>query len=119
MPLRLAPVEPNAPHLISASIDFLLTVRASTRSQKSHSELNGPPSSRARLIASTAAKPTPFTASRPNRMLPSTTTNSWSESLTSGGTISIPMLSVWLTKNGTLSLVSITEEIRAAMYSAG
>ena len=31
----------------------------------------------------------------------------------------MPMLSAWLTKNGTLSLVSITEEIRAAMYSAG
>ena len=54
MPLRVAPVEPNAPHLISASIDFLLTVRPSTRSQKSHSDVNGPPSSRARLIASTA-----------------------------------------------------------------
>ena len=32
------PVEPSAPHLISASIAFLLTARASTRSQKSHSE---------------------------------------------------------------------------------
>ena len=52
-------------------------------------------------------------------MLPSTTTNSWSERLTSGGRISIPMLSAWLTKNGTLSFVSITEEISAAMYSAG
>ena len=54
MPLRLAPVEPSAPHLISASIAFLLTARLSTRSQKSHSEVNSPPSSRARLIASTA-----------------------------------------------------------------
>jgi hypothetical protein len=55
MPLRLAPVEPNAPHLIRASIDLRFTVRQSTRSQKSHSDVNGPPSSRARLIASTAA----------------------------------------------------------------
>ncbi len=39
MPLRLAPVEPRAPHLISASIAFLLTIRPSTRSQKSHSEV--------------------------------------------------------------------------------
>ena len=31
----------------------------------------------------------------------------------------MPIASVWLTKNGTLSLVSMTEEIRAAMYSAG
>ena len=49
MPLRVAPVEPNAPHLISASIAFLLTGAASTRSQKSHSESNGPSFSRARL----------------------------------------------------------------------
>ncbi len=55
MPLRVAPVEPNAPHLISASIAFLFTARPSTRSQKSHSEVNSPPSSRAALIASTAA----------------------------------------------------------------
>ena len=54
MPLRLAPVEPSAPHLISASIAFLLTVRPSTRSQKSHSEVKARPRSRARLIASTA-----------------------------------------------------------------
>ena len=46
MPLRVAPVEPNAPHLISASIDFLFTVRQSTRAQKSHSELE-----RAALLA--------------------------------------------------------------------
>jgi hypothetical protein len=52
--LREAPVDPNAPHLISASIAFLLTARQSTRAQKSHSESKGPPSSRAALIASTA-----------------------------------------------------------------
>ena len=40
MPLRVAPVEPRAPHLISASIAFLLTVRLSTRSQKSQIEAN-------------------------------------------------------------------------------
>ena len=39
---RVAPVEPKAPHLISASIARLLTVRQSTRSQKSHSDVNGP-----------------------------------------------------------------------------
>ena len=52
-------------------------------------------------------------------MLPSTTTNSWSERFTSGGRIEIPICSAWETKNGTLSLVSITDEISAAMYSAG
>ena len=94
-------------------------MRPSTRSQKSHIEANGPPSSRARLIASTAEKPTPLTASSPKRILPSMTMNSWSDSLTSGGRISIPICSVCATKNGTLSFVSITEEISAAMYSAG
>ena len=54
MPLRVAPVEPNAPHLMSASIARLFTARASTRQQKSQIDVNGPPSSRARLIASTA-----------------------------------------------------------------
>ena len=29
------------------------------------------------------------------------------------------MSSVWATKNGTLSFVSMTDEMRAAMYSAG
>ena len=54
MPLRDAPVEPNAPHFTSASIAFLLTARGSTRAQKSHSDVNGPPLSRAALMASTA-----------------------------------------------------------------
>ncbi len=35
-------MEPKAPHLISASIAFLLTARPSTRAQKSHRSLNGP-----------------------------------------------------------------------------
>ena len=38
-------------------------------------------------IASAAAYPTPLTASRPKRMFPPTTTNRWSERLTSGGRI--------------------------------
>ncbi len=55
MPLRDAPVEPNAPHLMSASIAFLFTARASTRAQKSQIDSKLPPSARAALIASTAA----------------------------------------------------------------
>ena len=51
MPLRVAPVEPKAPHLISASIAFLLTARLSMRSQKSKIEVNSPFSARARLDA--------------------------------------------------------------------
>ena len=70
-------------------------------------------------MASTAAKPTFFTASRPKRMLPPLTTKSWPDSFTSGGSTSMPISSQQETKNGTLSLVDITEEMSAAMYSAG
>ena len=44
MPLRDAPVEPNAPHLTSASMAFLFTARASTRAQKSQSDSKFPAS---------------------------------------------------------------------------
>ena len=54
-PCAVAPVESSAPHLIRLSIAFLLTVRASTRAQKSQIESNGPPASRASRIFSTAA----------------------------------------------------------------
>ena len=52
-------------------------------------------------------------------MRPSVTTKSWPDSFTSGGSTSMPISSQRDTKNGTLSLVDITEEMRAAMYSAG
>ena len=119
MPLRLAPVEPSAPHLISASIAFLLTVRLSTRSQKSHSEVNAPA-----LLARALDRLDRLVADALDRVQAEadvaarTTVNSWSERFTSGGRISIPISSQRATKNGTLSLVDITEEISAAMYSA-
>jgi len=118
MPLRLAPVESRAPHLIRHSIARLFTARESTRSQKSQIEVISA-SARTRRIASTAEWPTFFTASRPKRIAFSLTTKLWSEVLTSGGSTSIPISAQRLTKNGTLSLVLITEEITAAMYSAG
>ena len=52
-------------------------------------------------------------------MFPSTTLKSWPDWFTSGGSTSMPMSSHWATKNGTLSLVDMTELISAAMYSAG
>ena len=97
----------------------MFTARQSTRSQKSQIEVNGPPSSRASMIVSTAASPTFLTASSPKRILPRRTTKSWSDSLTSGGSTSMPISSQRETKNGTLSLVDMTDEISAAMYSAG
>ena len=60
-----------------------------------------------------------MTASRPKRIAFSLTMKLWSEELTSGGRTSIPISSQRLTKNGTLSFVFMTEEITAAMYSAG
>ena len=54
MPVRVPGSESIAPHLTSDSIAFLFTAWQSTRRQKSQIEVNGPPSSRARMIASTA-----------------------------------------------------------------
>ncbi len=54
MPVRVPGSESNAPHLTSDSLAFLLTAWQSTRRQKSQIEVNGPSSSRARMIASTA-----------------------------------------------------------------
>src|SRR3954467_2652964 len=118
-PLREALVESNAPHLMRHSTARLLTARVSTRSQKSHNEVKSPSPERASRIAWTATWPTFLTASRPKRMQLPETTKPWSEVLTSGGSTSIPISSQRLTKKGTLSLVFITEEITAAMYSAG
>jgi len=47
------------------------------------------------------------------------TLNPWSDELTSGGSTSMPISAQRLTKNGTLSFVDMTDEITAAMYSAG
>ena len=64
----------------------------------------------------------PTEASEPGERPPpldASTVKAWSEVFTSGGRISIPISSQRATKNGTLSFVDITEEISAAMYSAG
>ena len=53
-PVREPRSESNAPHLTSDSLAFLFTAWQSTRRQKSQIEVNGPSSSRARMIASTA-----------------------------------------------------------------
>ena len=57
--------------------------------QKSVSERNGPPSSRAAMIDSIAPWPTFLTASRPNRMASPSTVNSRWLRWTSGGRTSI------------------------------
>ena len=80
----------SAPHLTSDSSARLLTTEESTRSVKSQSDSNGPPSSRALMIVRQASSPTPLTALSPKRILPSTTAKSICDSLTSGGSTSIP-----------------------------
>ena len=125
MPVRVAPVESSAPHLTSASIAFLFTARQSTRRQKSQIEVKRPPSSRAAQMASTAAEPTFLTASSPKRMSSRRAPAVWTTKSCAGlvhvraAAPSMPISSQQETKNGTLSLVDMTDEISAAMYSAG
>ena len=56
---------------------------------KSQSDANGP-DFRASTILRAAASPTFLTAFSPNRIFPSTTAKSHSDSFTSGGSTSIP-----------------------------
>ena len=91
IPFRVAPVESSAPQLISASSARLFATCGSTRSVKSQIDSNGPPSSRAAMIARAAESPTFLTAFRPKRIFPSTTAKSHAEELTSGGSTSMPI----------------------------
>ena len=79
----------SAPTLISASRTLRLARRRSIRVQKSVSERNSPPSSRAAMIDSIAPWPTFLTASRPNRIASPSTVNSRWLVWTSGGRTSI------------------------------
>ena len=81
--LGTAPVEPNAPHFTSASIAFLFTARASTRAQKSQIDLERAAVARSldRLHGCVAHA---LHGIQSERMLPSTTTSSWSDR-SSGG----------------------------------
>jgi hypothetical protein len=76
--------------LTKASSARLFTTCGSTRSVKSHNDANGP-AARASTIRRAAESPTFFTAFSPNRILPSTTAKSHSDSFTSGGSTSIPI----------------------------
>ena len=97
----------------------MLATVGSTRSVKSQREANEPPLSRAATIAAAAASPTFFTALSPKRIFPSTTAKSRWDELTSGGSTAIPISAQAFTYSGTRSLVFITDEISAAMYSHG
>ena len=62
---RFCWIASNAPALMSASTVRLLMRWRSMRTQKSNRLVNGPPSSRALTIASTASWPVPLTAPSP------------------------------------------------------
>ena len=87
----MPPLESSAPHLTSDSSARLFTTCGSTRSVKSQSEVNSPPSSRACTIARAAESPTFLTAFSPKWILPSTTAKSYWEPFTSGGSTSTPI----------------------------
>ena len=92
MPRRVAPVESRAPPRMRLSRARLLTWAWSTRRQKSQIDSNGPPASRAAMIAATAFSPTPFTAVRPKRISRSpVTAKSAPLALTSGGSTARPI----------------------------
>ena len=91
IPIRVSPSESSAPHLISASSPRLFISCESTRQTKSHTDSNGPFSSRSATIARAHVSPTFLTAFRPKRIFPSTTAKSVCEVFTSGGSTSIPI----------------------------
>ncbi len=97
IPLRDAPVESSAPHLTRLSSARLFTTWGSTRSQKSQSETKGSgaglPWPRASMIARDRVLAHVLHGVRPKRILPSTTAKSAAETLTSGGSTSMPISS--------------------------
>ena len=120
MPCARRPVESSAPHLTRLSIAFLFTVRASTRAQKSQIEVNGPPSSRAShdLLDRRVADVLDRVEAEADVALDDLEVVAGLVHVRAAAPRS-PSPRSATTKNGTLSLVDITREISAAMYSAG
>ena len=111
------PIESSAPTLISASSTLRLHRRRSIRVQKSVSERNGPPSSRAAMIDSMAPWPTFLTASRPKRIASPSTVNSRWLGRTSGGRTSMPIRRHSATAAATFSSFERNAVSTAVMYS--
>ncbi len=120
-----------APALMSDSTTRLLTVRRSTRRQRSSRLVNGPAASevserpsRAATIASIAPSPTFLMAARPKRMAEvpsasSSTVKSAAEACTSGGRTSIPRRRHSATTAATFSARSRKPLSTAVMNSTG
>ena len=120
---RRAPRQSKAPAWISVSTQPAPTSLVETRSKKSSRLRNGPCSSRALTIASTALNPTPLIAPSPKWIFPPRRPGTSScPSLMFGGSTSIPIRrqsSMCSTKNLSRSEPSISEESTAAMNSVG
>ena len=116
---------------MSDSTTRLLTVRRSTRRQRSSSEANGPVASeislrpsRAAAISSIAPSPTFFTAARPKRIADSplasvSTVKSACEACTSGARTAIPSRRHSATTAATFSARSRKPLSTAVMNSTG
>ena len=85
--------------------------------QKSVSERNSPPSSRALMIDSIAPSPTFLTARRPNRIASSSTVNPRCERWMSGVRTSIPSRRHSATAAATFSALSRNAVSTEVMYS--
>ena len=115
----VSPSESRAPHFIRLSIALLLVNLESSLFIIFTKSVNSPPSSLSFTIPSITLAPTFFTATRPNLMWPLSTENIEYDLLISGGNTSIPSLLHSLIYSTTLSVLPITEVIRAAINSTG
>ena len=107
----------SAPTLASDSSTLRLASRTSTREQKSVSDRNSPPLSRASMIDSIAPSPTFLTASSPKRIESPSTVNPSPERWTSGGRTSIPRRRHSTTAAATFSALSRNAVSTDVMYS--
>ena len=116
---RLAPVVSNAPLLMRDSIALLLTFLRSTRLQKSNIELYLPLSCLFVITDSIADSPIFFMATHPNLIALPETVKSIALSLTSGGSIEIPISLHSRIPAVILSILPISHVNMAAIYSTG
>ena len=119
MPIREAPVESSAPHLTSDSSARLFTTCGSTRSVKSQIVANGPPSFARRDDRAGGIVADVLDRVQAEADLP------LDDREVGGRLVHVrrqhvdPHLVAGVHVDGTLSLVFMTDEISAAMYSHG
>ena len=117
--LRLLWILSNAPALMKFSIVLLLTSFEERRSIKFFKLVYLPFSSLSLTMASITFLPILFIALNPYTIFPLSTVNPISPLFISGGNMFIPITLQVLMYSVTLVLFSITDVIRAAMYSTG